>query len=269
MLLDELRRVAALVDPRRPLTQRAFNLRARTKAYLCCRRFGGWREALQAAGIGERYSGFRVSVAMRAYRTRSLSDDEMLDVLRRIARPDGTVTGPDLARRARMDTRSFIHRFGSWPEALRRAGLKLSALAHRPAKVVPLRRRRAPMPEAEPISTHTSMAEPSSTHITMAEPSSPYTSMAERLRSAHLRDIPVGLRYRVMLRDDFRCALCGDSPALTRGCVLEIDHVVPWSRGGRTTLENLRTLCRPCNRGKGARLEERGMEERGEPEEKP
>lgn len=33
------------------------------------------------------------------------------------------------------------------------------------------------------------------------------------------------------------------------------DHIVPWWRGGKTTLDNLQMLCKPCNLGKGGRME--------------
>jgi 5-methylcytosine-specific restriction endonuclease McrA len=35
--------------------------------------------------------------------------------------------------------------------------------------------------------------------------------------------------------------------------MLHLDHVEPWSAGGRTVLENLRAACSDCNLGKGAR----------------
>lgn len=44
-----------------------------------------------------------------------------------------------------------------------------------------------------------------------------------------------------------RCAQCGSTEKL------EVDHVVPWSKGGRHNRENLQCLCRRCNRRKGAR----------------
>lgn len=60
------------------------------------------------------------------------------------------------------------------------------------------------------------------------------------------------LRYDIMRRDGFRCCLCGRSAQ--QGVELEVDHIVPVSRGGNTTPENLQTLCRDCNRGKGAKM---------------
>lgn len=55
------------------------------------------------------------------------------------------------------------------------------------------------------------------------------------------------LRYRVLKESGGRCALCGiskeDSP-------LDIDHIIPRSKGGKTVYENLQVLCANCNRSK-------------------
>jgi hypothetical protein len=59
------------------------------------------------------------------------------------------------------------------------------------------------------------------------------------------------LRLQVLDRDGFTCVLCGRSPATERGVQLHIDHILPVSRGGRATYENLRTLCARCNLGRG------------------
>ena len=58
------------------------------------------------------------------------------------------------------------------------------------------------------------------------------------------------LRFLVMRRDNFKCRNDGWSPANGIGRTLEVDHVVPWSRGGETIMENLQTLCSKCNSGK-------------------
>lgn len=66
------------------------------------------------------------------------------------------------------------------------------------------------------------------------------------------RNIPLKLRLTVLDRDGFTCVLCGRSPATQRGVELHIDHSIPFSKGGKTVLTNLRTLCRECNLGKGS-----------------
>lgn len=56
------------------------------------------------------------------------------------------------------------------------------------------------------------------------------------------------LRYDVMKRDGFRCVLCG--ARAMDGVKLHVDHIRPVSKGGKTELPNLRTLCERCNLGK-------------------
>ena len=64
------------------------------------------------------------------------------------------------------------------------------------------------------------------------------------------REINLRLRFTVMKRDNFKCCMCGRSPATTPGLELHIDHIIPWSKGGETTIDNLQTLCSDCNLGK-------------------
>ncbi len=68
------------------------------------------------------------------------------------------------------------------------------------------------------------------------------------------RDIPVSLRYQILKRDNFRCVSCGASPAKDPSVELHIDHIIPWSKGGETTADNLQTLCSKCNLGKSNRF---------------
>jgi 5-methylcytosine-specific restriction endonuclease McrA len=65
------------------------------------------------------------------------------------------------------------------------------------------------------------------------------------------RKVPLGLRFRIFQRDDFSCVLCGASPAKGAMTQLHADHIVPWSKGGKTAADNLRTLCDSCNIGRG------------------
>jgi len=77
-------------------------------------------------------------------------------------------------------------------------------------------------------------------------------SSTKRIPAENIRTVPLKLRLRVLTRDQFRCVLCGRTPALNPATVLHIDHIVPFSSGGPTIDSNLRTLCDQCNWGKGA-----------------
>jgi len=57
--------------------------------------------------------------------------------------------------------------------------------------------------------------------------------------------IPTTRRFYVFKRDRYQCCICHRS-----GVELEIDHVIPVSRGGSNSIDNLQALCIPCNRGK-------------------
>lgn len=61
------------------------------------------------------------------------------------------------------------------------------------------------------------------------------------------KKIPAALRTAVFERDAYRCVFCGSWHDLT------LDHVIPTAKGGADVEENLQTLCRRCNCGKGAK----------------
>lgn len=65
---------------------------------------------------------------------------------------------------------------------------------------------------------------------------------------AYRTSVPWGLRFDIMRRDGHRCRLCGLTAA--DGVRLEVDHIIPVAKGGKTTKENLWLLCKPCNGGK-------------------
>jgi len=69
------------------------------------------------------------------------------------------------------------------------------------------------------------------------------------------RSVSWRLRFLVMRRDGFKCHCCGASPATTPGVLLEVDHILPWSKGGETVFDNLQTLCKTCNGGKSNLLD--------------
>jgi HNH endonuclease len=63
-------------------------------------------------------------------------------------------------------------------------------------------------------------------------------------------EVAARLRPVVLARDEYKCQYCGATDDLT------LDHIIPRSRGGDSSLANLRTACRTCNSSKGARTPE-------------
>ena len=58
------------------------------------------------------------------------------------------------------------------------------------------------------------------------------------------------MRLRVLEAGGRRCAICG---ATHKDRLLDVDHIIPRSKGGPSTFENLQVLCSKCNRAKGNR----------------
>ncbi len=63
--------------------------------------------------------------------------------------------------------------------------------------------------------------------------------------SQEVRTIPEDVRFEVWRRDGGKCVKCGSQ----RG--LELDHIIPFSKGGSNTARNIQILCEACNRDKG------------------
>lgn len=68
-------------------------------------------------------------------------------------------------------------------------------------------------------------------------------------RWANRPGIPKQVRAKVFENDNYACVTCGATEPL------EVDHIVPWSKGGAHDISNFQTLCKPCNISKGARVE--------------
>ena len=67
------------------------------------------------------------------------------------------------------------------------------------------------------------------------------------------RYIPRDIMLKVVRRDDYRCGTCGKH---VDDRDIEFDHVIPHSKGGAVSVENLRVLCGHCNRRKSNSLVE-------------
>jgi hypothetical protein len=75
-----------------------------------------------------------------------------------------------------------------------------------------------------------------------------YQMKVERIK------MTASMRYQVLVRDKATCQICGASKK--DGVILHVDHILPVAKGGKSTLDNLRTLCDRCNLGKKDRIED-------------
>ena len=132
---------------------------------------------------------------------------------------------------SKISTSSYERKFGTWREALEGFILYINNKDQQDVGLYPK--------DANQITAQANLIFATISDL-------PITKITKRTnRIANLRQ-----RFRVMKRDGFKCLLCGTSPALNLGCELHIDHIIPWSHGGETIEENLRTLCSTCNLGR-------------------
>lgn len=74
---------------------------------------------------------------------------------------------------------------------------------------------------------------------------------SNKIATKKSRYVSTSVRVDVFKRDNFRCVFCGLTSGQTQ---LQIDHIIPVSKGGSNQIDNLQTLCVDCNRGKSDRI---------------
>lgn len=285
-LISELQRVAKLL-PAGSLTRGVFDAHSRASASTMIKRFGGWREALEAAGLAFRYGGQPVTQRMRTQPGRFISREEVLAELQRVAAETGRtdLTVEDFNAHASFSVAAVRSFFKPWRRALEAAGLTPRATSVRysdeecyenllrmwthlgrppqyremnspPSEVggkAYVGRWRTWVRALEAFVERANQDVPALTDASGEESDAVIpSSTSDRNTEGVEGRIRLGARYKTLVRDSFKCALCGNSPAVDPVCRLHVDHIHPSSKGGLSTIENLRTLCDACNLGKGS-----------------
>jgi len=281
-LINDLLSVAKKLGKEKTITRNGYDKHGRYSEGTLRKRFGGWINALEKAGLSASKDYF-------------VTDEQLIEELKRIAKiPSVDVLSKGTFNKYKKisNTTKIERRFGSWSKALKKAGLNVAPSQSRysdedlfenllnvwthygrqptvtemselPSKITPntysnrfgnwrkaleafVERMNREEREDEQISKDNEVVE---------------SPIREEIKKQSVtvedrRGIGLGLRYKVLSRDKFKCVRCGASPATDPTCRLHIDHILPFSKGGKTTLENLQTLCEKCNLGKGNRHSE-------------
>jgi hypothetical protein len=186
--------------------------------------FGSWKKALAALKIHLRQKGLDLSPRPYAPQ-RKYSDKDLFDELDRIWQKVGQRPSRNEweTSEPKISIGAYKKRFGSWTSACQKfIEFKMGG----------------------EISSD-NFIRFNSNEVLINEKSGKVEYSKEKSRNVSL-----SLRLKVLNRDNFKCVFCGKSPATNFGTKLHIDHVIPFSKGGKSTFENLQTLCEECNLGK-------------------
>lgn len=203
---------------------------------------------------------------------RNVSDEELIKDLKEVALKLGKdkVTQREYKTLGKYGRRTLIRRFGSWNKSLEKAGLSTTARMNIPEEelfqnLADLWQHFGRQPKyhevKRPLSKFSvgpyanrfgSWYNALKAFIATMNGDIIETKQTNNEKNAtnNPRSINYRTRFKVMQRDDFKCQICGASPAMQAGVLLHVDHIVPVAKGGQATMDNLQTLCQKCNLGK-------------------
>ena len=209
-VIEDVKRVAALYN-KPTITAREYTKYGKYSSSAVVRHIGSWNEILLQA-------------EMPINENRNFTDEELFEEIERIWIMLGRQpTTTDIKKGiSRYSLQSYARRFGGWRGALQAFVNYIN--------------------DDTSDRTIKGQSETVAEHIATALPK---TSKHRTPREINLR-----LRFKVLQRDNFKCCVCGASPARDSAVILHVDHIRPWSKGGETTIDNLQTLCSKCNLGK-------------------
>jgi hypothetical protein len=210
-ILEDMRRSAKAIG-RNTITMAEYERVGMAHPSTIQRRFGSWPLALNLAGLQPNRSKI------------GITDEELFENIKSLWLSLGRQPryGELKAPGSQFSVGTYENRFGSWSKALGNFVKWVNSN----------------VPD-QPQGAQTERGAADTTELVSA--------VKRRTR----REISDRQRFRILVRDGFRCKACGASPLVQTGVELHVDHVLPWSKGGETTDDNLETKCKQCNLGKG------------------
>ena len=231
-LLDDLKLVAKQIQ-KCGITTDEYNERGQFNSATLIRRFGSWLKAKELVDLSK----------TRNFR---FSNEELFinfaEIWRKLGRQPKSADLTSQTSKFSCDT--YKARFGSWRKALEFFVAWANEGETQTAQISPQQCETQP---TKPSRQQEIQHKPDADGITAAVKPSP---KPEAFRRRTPRSVNARLRIRVIMRDNCTCRICGISPALKPGTILEVDHIKSWDAGGETIFDNLQTLCQRCNGGK-------------------
>ena len=278
-LIEDIKNIAKLLG-KNTLIIDEYNTYGKYNSSTLIRRFGSWKNVLISSGLELKGHNFKIS----------FTDDEVITNLEEVANFLGkeTFSRKEYASYGKYSYSILIKRYGSWNEVLKLAGMKPNInrnftneemfeeieriwciLGRHPTSsdikngiskfsLQSYSRRFGGWRGALQSFIEYINCEDTNTsnELSMYE-NDKHQSNEQILTSKSIsiphktnRNINLRLRFKVLQRDNFKCCACGASPAKDPTVELHIDHIIPWSKGGETEIDNLQTLCSKCNLGK-------------------
>ena len=283
---NEVKRVAELI-PDTVISTTKFNELSKISTDTLRRKFGSWENVLKLCGLEHRYSGLSITEKMKTQVARKLSNTELIEELKRVAKQikKDELSQSEFNENSRISAYAIFRRFGSWAKGLELAGLEvvkmgkyytefdyfenlLTVWTHYgrqpfyremdipPSKISSGGYEKRFKKWSLALQAFIEYMNNDKPNEDEQQVEVQFVEKKKIITPEERRGISLGLRYKVLSRDRFKCVKCGNSPSTDVNCKLHIDHIIPFSKGGLTTFENLQTLCNNCNLGKGNRYNE-------------
>lgn len=217
-LIEDLLRVSELLD-KKIVTSSEYYEYGKYSAPTITERFGAWANFVDKTGLEQ--TGF----------IKKIENEELFSEIERIWTSLGRQpTTTDMKKGiSKYSLDSYTRRFGGWRNTL------TAFIDYIKSDVI----------------TENEITESQNVEGKVIIPSTKKNIKTEKIKLKRTpRSINLKLRFKVLLRDNFKCCYCGASPAKNPNIILHVDHILPWSKGGETVLENLQAACSTCNLGK-------------------
>lgn len=215
-LIDDIKHVASILK-QNTVSTTEYKIYGKYSIHTMLLRFGNWNNALKESRLIE--TGYH-----------KIEDEELFEEIERLWIEKGSQpTTSDIKNgKSKFALNTYSRHFGGWRAAL------------------------------ESFIKWVDDDKPDKQKVIMCDEVIPNNTLGKGKKSKQIknvnhrtsRDINLRLRFIVLRRDNFKCCLCGASPAKDPTVELHIDHIKPWSKGGETVIDNLQTLCSKCNLGK-------------------